>query len=124
MTNSKSTSLTNRSYGSEELEHSPFYSYEHDHDPIMIAARAQKSTTTNIRWKYCSEETYISTALRPHGNTIPPLNLVALGRTGDGKSSLLNDLMGQQVFQQKISAKVNFLTKKKFCSFDSLFQSE
>lgn len=34
------------------------------------------------------------------------INLIALGRTGDGKSSLLNDLLGQQVFKQKISAKV------------------
>ncbi|KAG0750021.1 hypothetical protein G6F57_003931 [Rhizopus arrhizus] len=33
------------------------------------------------------------------------INLIALGRTGDGKSSLLNDLLGQQVFKQKISAK-------------------
>ncbi|CAO3688556.1 unnamed protein product [Rhizopus microsporus] len=32
-------------------------------------------------------------------------NLIALGRTGDGKSSLLNDLLGKQVFKQKVSAK-------------------
>lgn len=33
------------------------------------------------------------------------LNLIVLGRTGDGKSSLLNDLLGKQAFKQKISAK-------------------
>jgi ABC-type transport system involved in cytochrome bd biosynthesis fused ATPase/permease subunit len=98
MTNSKSTCLTNT--GSEEENSSPFYSYEHDQDPIMIAARSQK----NVRWKHYSED---NTPLNhQHFDTIPPLNLIALGRTGDGKSSLLNDLMGHQVFEQKISAKV------------------
>ncbi|KAI8642524.1 AIG1-type guanine nucleotide-binding (G) domain-containing protein [Parasitella parasitica] len=38
-------------------------------------------------------------------NPQQPLNLVALGRTGDGKSSLLNDLLGSNVFVQKMSAK-------------------
>ncbi|CAO3673727.1 unnamed protein product [Rhizopus stolonifer] len=33
------------------------------------------------------------------------LNLIVLGRTGDGKFSLLNNLLGKQIFKQKISAK-------------------
>ncbi|KAI9476222.1 MAG: hypothetical protein EXX96DRAFT_459286, partial [Benjaminiella poitrasii] len=33
------------------------------------------------------------------------LNLIALGRTGDGKSSLLNDLIGHEVFKQKRAVK-------------------
>jgi predicted GTPase len=104
MTNNKSTSSSEE----HQQQDSPYYSYEHDLDPIMIAARSQKSTTTTgIRWKYCSEETSISPLIHQNLDTNPPLNLIALGRTGDGKSSLLNDLMGSQVFQQKISAKVN-----------------
>ncbi|KAK4516421.1 Peptidyl-prolyl cis-trans isomerase cyp10 [Mucor velutinosus] len=96
MTNS-STSFLNDS-------ESPFHSYEHDQDPIMIASRSEQLQKT--RWRYCSESTLASKPMqRRHTNLQQPLNLVALGRTGDGKSSLLNDLLGANVFAQKISAK-------------------
>jgi predicted GTPase len=79
----------------------PFLSFESDQDPIMVAARSQKS---RIRWRYCTES---------HSDLVPMqdddnehINIIALGRTGDGKSSLLNDLMGHAVFKQKASARV------------------
>ncbi|KAI8059974.1 uncharacterized protein B0P05DRAFT_558258 [Gilbertella persicaria] len=87
-------------------EDNPFHSLEHDQDPIMIAARRQSqslsSSTISIQWRYCSEGVFPSVHRE---RTESPLNLIALGRTGDGKSSLLNDLLGHQAFKQKISAK-------------------
>ncbi|KAI9307893.1 hypothetical protein BJ944DRAFT_157200 [Cunninghamella echinulata] len=45
----------------------------------------------------------------PLYDTLPlganPLTIIALGKTGDGKSSLLNDILGHQVFQQKTAVK-------------------
>lgn len=90
-------------------EDSPFYSYEHDDDPIMIAARLNSNNTISSPWRYCTEPTPVFHH-DLHFNQ-PPLNLIALGRTGDGKSSLLNDLMGYEAFKQKISARVK---KKKY----------
>ncbi|KAI9267860.1 hypothetical protein BY458DRAFT_436981, partial [Sporodiniella umbellata] len=52
-------------------------------------------------WKHFTEKRRKIEADEPHDC----LNLIVLGRTGDGKSSLLNDLLGRQVFKQKISAK-------------------
>ncbi|KAI8077792.1 uncharacterized protein BX664DRAFT_270503 [Halteromyces radiatus] len=34
-----------------------------------------------------------------------PISIMVLGKTGDGKSSLLNDILGHQVFKQKASVK-------------------
>lgn len=87
----------------------PFHSLEHDQDPIMIAAHrqsaSQSSTTSNVKWRYCTEGI---PPIQPDHTTLEvPLNIIALGRTGDGKSSLLNDIIGQPVFEQKTSAKVN-----------------
>ena len=87
----------------------PFHSLEHDHDPIMVAAHlqsaSQSSTTTNVRWRYCTEGI---PPIQPDYTTLEqPLNIIALGRTGDGKSSLLNDIIGHPVFKQKTSVKVN-----------------
>lgn len=98
--------MTNRSTSFLDDSESPFHSYEHDQDPIMIASRSEQLQKT--RWRYCSESTLASRPIQKRQNTNPqqPLNLVALGRTGDGKSSLLNDLLGSAVFAQKISAKV------------------
>lgn len=84
---------------------SPFYSYEHDDDPIMIAARLNSNSVISSPWRYHSEPTPVFHQDRHQDEQ--PINLIALGRTGDGKSSLLNDLMGHEVFKQKISAKVN-----------------
>lgn len=98
--------MTNRNTSFLNNSDSPFHSYEHDQDPIMIASRSEQLQKT--RWRYCSESTLISRPMQQHNiNPQQPLNLVALGRTGDGKSSLLNDLLGSNVFAQKISAKVN-----------------
>lgn len=73
-----------------------------DHqDPIVMASGAK--IQQKICWRYCTEPESI---LNPESTTDNGLNLIALGRTGDGKSSLLNDFMGAQVFKQKISAKV------------------
>lgn len=61
------------------------------------------------RWRYCTEP--INSLGYPELNLQEtPLNIIALGRTGDGKSSLLNDLVGSQAFKQKISAKVTNTT--------------
>ncbi|ORZ13148.1 hypothetical protein BCR42DRAFT_330995 [Absidia repens] len=34
-----------------------------------------------------------------------PISIMVLGKTGDGKSSLLNDILGHHVFKQKASVK-------------------
>lgn len=89
---------------------------DEDLDPIMIAAmkekekqrqqlQQQQQKNREIRWRYCTEP--IPELIKQHSNSTPVLNLIALGRTGDGKSSLLNDLMGKQVFKQMTSAKVS-----------------
>lgn len=58
------------------------------------------------QWRYCTEP--INSSSYPEFSLQETtINIIALGRTGDGKSSLLNDLVGKQVFKQKISAKVN-----------------
>lgn len=86
-----------------------------DHqDPNVMASGAK--IQQKICWRYCTEPESI---LNPESTTDNGLNLIALGRTGDGKSSLLNDFMGAQVFKQKISAKVrkrevNKKKKKKY----------
>lgn len=85
-------------------EDSPFYSYEHDDDPIMIAARLNSNTNISSPWRYCTEP--VPNLVTHNLDEPSPLNLIALGRTGDGKSSLLNDLMGHEAFKQKISARV------------------
>lgn len=36
-----------------------------------------------------------------------PIAMMVLGKTGDGKSSLLNDILGQEIFKQKASVKVS-----------------
>lgn len=101
MTNSDNTCLNASSS-------SPFHS---EVDPIMIAAHKQTANSKYIRWRYCSDEPVEPVEQPPppptESNSSHALNLIALGRTGDGKSSLLNDLIGKQVFKQKISAKVN-----------------
>lgn len=100
------SNMTNSSTSFLNDSESPFHSYEHDQDPIMIASRSEQLQKT--RWRYCSESTALASRQMQRRLTNPqqPLNLVALGRTGDGKSSLLNDLLGSNVFAQKISAKV------------------
>lgn len=69
------------------------------------------TTSSRLRWRYCSEP--INNHSNNNNNNYPELdlnqttlNIITLGRTGDGKSSLLNDLVGKQAFEQKISAKV------------------
>lgn len=103
MTNSDNTCLNASSNSS-----SPFHSFESELDPIMIAAHKQTANSKYIRWRYCSDEP-VEPVEPPQSNSSHELNLIALGRTGDGKSSLLNDLIGKQVFKQKISAKVSVL---------------
>lgn len=66
----------------------------------------------SIRWRYCTEPVE---SLKPQPQPqSQEINLIALGRTGDGKSSLLNDLIGEQVFKQKISAKVSLFSIVKY----------
>ncbi|KAI8332760.1 hypothetical protein BD560DRAFT_415258 [Blakeslea trispora] len=97
----------------------PFHSLEHDQDPIMIAAHrqsaSQSSTTSNVKWRYCTEG--IPPIQPDHTTLEAPLNIIALGRTGDGKSSLLNDIIGQPVFEQKTSAKSQTKTIQTYSHF-------
>lgn len=69
-------------------------------DQIVSSSARQQQ---RICWRYCTEPEFEVPAEVSQDTR---LNLIVLGRTGDGKSSLLNDLMGSQVFKQKISAKV------------------
>ena len=99
----------NMTANKEIINNSPFNTYDSDQDPIAIAARAQQAQRVQklpgIRWRYCTEP--VNEIQVEHDPHQPEVNLIVLGRTGDGKSSLLNDFMGKQVFKQKISAKVN-----------------
>ncbi|KAI8147921.1 hypothetical protein BJV82DRAFT_593921 [Fennellomyces sp. T-0311] len=76
---------------------SPFFQLESDYDPIMIAAKRShvepihEPTVVERRRSATTEEN--------------PLVLIALGKTGDGKSSLLNDMLGQEAFKHKRSVK-------------------
>lgn len=76
-------------------------------DPIVHPSSLKPQQ--RICWRYCTEPEF--KPLSEVGQETC-LNLIALGRTGDGKSSLLNDLIGSQVFKQKISAKVHKRKKK------------
>lgn len=70
----------------------------------LIAQPSSLKPQQRICWRYCTEPEFQPLSEVEQETC---LNLIALGRTGDGKSSLLNDLMGSQVFKQKISAKVH-----------------
>ncbi|SAM03025.1 hypothetical protein [Absidia glauca] len=46
-----------------------------------------------------------TTFTKPVSQTSEPIAMMVLGKTGDGKSSLLNDILGHEVFKQKASVK-------------------
>jgi predicted GTPase len=48
-----------------------------------------------------------TTFTKPASQTSEPIAMMVLGKTGDGKSSLLNDILGHEVFKQKASVKVS-----------------
>ncbi|KAF7722308.1 GTPase IMAP member gimd1 [Apophysomyces ossiformis] len=95
----------------------PFHEIESENDPIMIAARLQshrknmsdmepkKPQNTPIRWLHSGEHVPDPTLDSPSAAATSELTIIALGKTGDGKSSLLNDMIGRQVFKQKTAVK-------------------
>ncbi|CAO3651038.1 unnamed protein product [Cunninghamella echinulata] len=102
----------------------PFLTTDSDYDPIMIAARlANQSASPPLLTPSTSLTTNTATSTTktiwrhsrnklsdvPLYDTLPlganPLTIIALGKTGDGKFSLLNDILGHQVFQQKTAVK-------------------
>lgn len=75
---------------------SPFHYLESDQDPLAIAAQHDlKTATTDVNSSTDRQEETLFTA-----------NIIALGKTGDGKSSLLNDMLGYDAFHRKRSVKV------------------
>ena len=48
--------------------------------------------------------------LNPTNHKIPPMNVVAIGRPGVGKSTLLNGFMGRRIFKQ-VSPRMEDLSK-------------
>lgn len=75
---------------------SPFHYLESDQDPLAIAAQHDlKTATTDVNSSTDRQEEPLFTA-----------NIIALGKTGDGKSSLLNDMLGYDAFHRKRSVKV------------------
>ncbi|KAI8975339.1 hypothetical protein BDF20DRAFT_822399 [Mycotypha africana] len=77
----------------------------------MIAARSEyRDNNKAPRWRYCTEPiiSILDKSVPNHAfftHRKEHLNIIALGRTGDGKSTLLNDMLGKQVFHHKQSAK-------------------
>ncbi|KAI9313760.1 hypothetical protein BX666DRAFT_2029935 [Dichotomocladium elegans] len=94
-----------------DLDHSdrtpsPFHLLESDYDPIVIAAqRHARQTAEDSRSKLpAGMKTSLSSQSRDPALEDNRLNIVALGRTGDGKSSLLNDMLGKDAFKHKRSS--------------------
>ena len=99
----------------------PFFELESDYDPIMIAAKRnhqrqqqqehqqqQQPPPRSPPILVPSESTATTSSSRRRSVTTEdnPLKIIALGKTGDGKSSLLNDMLGREAFKHKRSVKV------------------
>lgn len=85
---------------------SPFHYLESDHDPVAIAAQHDTKTAT-------------SDVNSLNDRPVPPntANIIALGKTGDGKSSLLNDMLGYDAFHRKRSVKSQTAQIEEVCGF-------
>ncbi|KAG2219095.1 hypothetical protein INT45_005826 [Circinella minor] len=88
----------------------PFFELESDYDPIMIAAKRnhqqqQQQEAPPILVPSDSTATTASSRRRSFTTEDNPLKIIALGKTGDGKSSLLNDILGKEAFKHKRSVK-------------------
>ncbi|ORX55033.1 hypothetical protein DM01DRAFT_116803 [Hesseltinella vesiculosa] len=89
----------------------PFSELESDNDPIMVAARLSKMTIQQHEatqskldeWRHASGTLPAEPTSPIRPTSRQPLGIMVLGKTGDGKSSLLNDILGRQVFVQKAS---------------------
>ncbi|KAG0185401.1 hypothetical protein DFQ28_009399 [Apophysomyces sp. BC1034] len=102
---------------------------ESDDDPIMVAARLQrlrdsnktKTTTAKhgqpICWRHSGEAWTDPPMAMPSDVSSSVLTMIVLGKTGDGKSSLLNDIIGQQVFKQKTAVKSQTKVIQEFSGF-------
>ena len=96
----------------------PFFELESDYDPIMIAAKRNHQRQQQEQQQQApprsppilvpSESTATTSSSRRRSVTTEenPLKIIALGKTGDGKSSLLNDMLGREAFKHKRSVKV------------------
>ncbi|KAI7873635.1 hypothetical protein K492DRAFT_175603 [Lichtheimia hyalospora FSU 10163] len=86
---------------------SPFHYLESDHDPVAIAAQHESKTATS------DLNTLNNLQDGPQYST----NIIALGKTGDGKSSLLNDMLGYDAFHRKRSVKSQTAQIEEVCGF-------
>lgn len=83
----------------------PFLQLESDYDPVVIAAR-RGSVNPARRLENTTETITPTEETVPHLSDPHEIVIMALGKTGDGKSSLLNDMLGRQVFKHKQAVQV------------------
>ncbi|KAI8330059.1 hypothetical protein BC941DRAFT_456925 [Chlamydoabsidia padenii] len=85
----------------------PYLLEQHRQLPIMTPSFSTTTAAQQERKPVWRHSRTISTDLAPFLPTRPtePITLMVLGKTGDGKSSLLNDVLGHEVFKQKASVK-------------------
>lgn len=92
----------------EEYE-SPFHSIDSDYDPIVIAAQRERHRDFHIE----DEEDAATKQETDDSNPQQVINIIALGRTGDGKSSLLNDMLGENAFKHKRAVQVSLVSMER-----------
>ncbi|KAI8370685.1 uncharacterized protein BYT42DRAFT_98894 [Radiomyces spectabilis] len=77
-----------------------------NHSPAAVI------TASPVLWRHSSQRPSHQPSVQPDmSQAVQCINLMALGKTGNGKSSLLNDIAGYEVFKQKASVKVRIFLR-------------
>lgn len=77
-----------------------------DDDDDLLHIVAKKAKARSAPSPICIPESSFATADSHRTNQPAPIVIVAVGRTGEGKSSLLNDIAGNMAFDAKMAVKV------------------